>query len=680
MTPIDDRDTGSRLKWVPFTLAWDDAPLDLSFIFSDERPAGKHGFLGVVGDRMVFADGTVARFWGTCFNSGANFPTHEQSQVTARRLGKFGLNMVRTHQMDAEWSTPNIFEFNRAQPKGDTLSFDPRSMDRLDYLIYCLKQEGIYVYLDLLTYRQFLAGDGVESPEQLPPAAKPYAYFDPRLIELQKEFNRALWTHVNPYTELAYKDEPAIALTELQNESDFFSQPPVIEPYRSRLEILYGDWAARHRLQINADPVDFSKPDDQLALFMGEMQRDYYLEMIAHLREIGVRIPVAGTNWSKNLAVLESQRVTDFTDTHWYWNFPFWEGDLPPGLPPGFADQVPMVSQAKNGFVNGAFQRLLDRPLFVSEWDHAWPDEWRAESPLAYAAVASLQGWSGMTIHTYRYSSYGPVDRIGGGASTINGVTYRNHFDTFNDPAKFGLFYHAALMFRRGDVQRANQRIGIRVDEDMRGWRLAGPGNIPALAVHPEMHMTGMLLPGDGVEVTSVVDALASAVQHDAGEVRSDTGELWRSWEQGFGWIDTPRTKAAYGFLARVGRIDLDGFDLEISTDFAIVALSSLTDDTICDSASLLLTAVGRCDNTDARYDKERKHQLDPGHAPIVVEAIEGGVAIATNRRDLKVWVISDRGEAVSTVPSRLDNGKLHFAIGPQPAWNPSSIYYLIRP
>lgn len=174
-------------------------------------------------------------------------------------------------------------------------------MDRLDYLIYCLKQEGIYVYLDLLTYRQFLAGDGVESPEQLPPAAKPYAYFDPRLIELQKEFNRALWTHVNPYTELAYKDEPAIALTELQNESDFFSQPPVIEPYRSRLEILYGDWAARHRLQINADPVDFSKPDDQLALFMGEMQRDYYLEMIAHLREIGVRIPVAGTNWSKTL-------------------------------------------------------------------------------------------------------------------------------------------------------------------------------------------------------------------------------------------------------------------------------------------------------------------------------------------------------------------------------------------
>ena len=119
-----------------------------------------------------------------------------------------------------------------------------------------------------------------------------------------------------------------------------------------------------------------------------------------------------------------------------------------------------MVRERQNGFVNGVFQRRIDRPFFVSEWDHAWPDEWRAESSIAYAAVTALQGWSGMAIHTYRYASYGPVDQISGGASTINGVTYRNHFDSFNDPAKFGLFYHAALIVRRADVRRAEKRCG----------------------------------------------------------------------------------------------------------------------------------------------------------------------------------------------------------------------------
>src|SRR4029077_15458722 len=148
----------------------------------------------------------------------------------------------------------------------------------------------------------------------------------------------------------AYKDEPAIALTELQNESDFFSQPATIEPYRSRLEDRYREWAERNGHSVAHAPVDFRQPNDQIAQFMIDIQRDYYVEMIAHLRSVGVRIPIAGTNWSKSLAVLESQRSTDFTDTHWYWNFPFWEEPPPTGWPAGFADRKPMVSTARNGF------------------------------------------------------------------------------------------------------------------------------------------------------------------------------------------------------------------------------------------------------------------------------------------------------------------------------------------
>ncbi len=174
----------------PFTLHWNDqVPIDISFVFEHEKPAGKHGFLTVQGEQLVFADGAPGRFWGTNFNSGANFPEHAYAEMVARRLAKFGVNIVRTHQMDAEWATPNIFQFNRLRPKDHTRSLDPESLDRLDYLFYCLKQQGIYIYLDLLTYRQFKPGDGVDAVASLPQAAKPYHYFDPRLIELQKEFN-----------------------------------------------------------------------------------------------------------------------------------------------------------------------------------------------------------------------------------------------------------------------------------------------------------------------------------------------------------------------------------------------------------------------------------------------------------------------------------------------------------
>ena len=131
-------------KYVPYVLPWDDMPIDISHVFEHEKPAGKHGFMTVQGNRFVFQDGTEMKFWGTNFNSGANFPPHEYSRKVAKRLAKTGINIVRFHQLDAEWSTPNIFQFAKEiQQQYKKPGSEPGSPD---YLIYCLK-EGIYIYL-----------------------------------------------------------------------------------------------------------------------------------------------------------------------------------------------------------------------------------------------------------------------------------------------------------------------------------------------------------------------------------------------------------------------------------------------------------------------------------------------------------------------------------------------------
>jgi hypothetical protein len=659
-------------KWVPFNLSWDEnVPIDISFVFEHEKPAGKHGFLQVKGDCLVFQDGTEGRFWGTNFNSGANFPDHDYAEMVARRLEKFGVNIVRTHQMDAEWATPNIFQFNRAIPKDNTRSLDPESLERLDYLFYCLKQHGIYIYLDLLTYRQFRPGDEVDAVDLLPQAAKPYHYFDRRLIDLQKEYNEALWTHVNPYTGLAYKDDPTIVLTELVNESDFFAQPVVLEPYRTNLETRYLNWLELAALPAPNLPIDFRKPDAPMARFFVEVMQEYYRELIVHLRKIGVRIPINGTNWSINLAVTAAQRAVDFCDSHAYWNFPLWESSG--------TNTTPMVTLYDNVFASLSAARLAGKPFFVSEWDQAWPDEWRAESPLAYAAVAALQGWSGVTIHTYRYNTWKAEDRLGGGAETINGITYRNHFDAANDPAKFGLFYHAALLLRRGDIQPAKKTAGLHFPNDPAEWLLKRPGEIPALKGLPERHKTVLLLPGaeTATDLTQPWDQ--SLVLEKKGGVTADTGEAGRSWQERWGWIDTPRTKAVYGFLGQAGRIRLHGLELEVKTDFATIALSSLTNEPLEQSDIILLTAVGRCDNTAAVYNEAHTLQNSFGRPPVLIEAIVAKIYLKTNRENLKLLVISEHGELVTRLPVKYEDGVLSFEIGAQPDWNPSTIYHLIK-
>jgi hypothetical protein len=658
-------------NWVPFTLSWNDhLPVDISFVFADEKPAGKHGFLTVRGDGFAFQDGTPGRFWGTNFNSGACFPAHPDSEMVARRLAKIGLNIVRFHQMDAEWATPNIFEQNRAVPKDTTRSLDPVSMDRLDYLIHCLKEQGIYVYLDMLTYRQFRAEDGVDAYEQLPQAAKPYLYFDPRLIKLQREYNEQLWNHHNPYTGLDYKDDPAIVMCELVNEADFFTHPVTIEPYRTRFEAIYRTWAVDQGVTLTAGPVDFAKPDADMSRFFVEKMMDYNRDMVMHLRSLGVKIPLTGTNWTTTLGVAAAQAEMDYCDSHVYWNYPWTD-------PVGTVTSRPMVAELYNDYAVLAMMRLEGKPFFVSEWDHAYPATFRAESVLPLAAVSSFQNWGGAAIHTYRYGTWVPEDRLAGASSTINGIVYRNFFDAFNDPAKFGLFYHAALIVRRGDVRPAENRVAVCMPEDG-NWQKLSVNDLPGLVGLPETSQVDMVAPGHKPQAQRVISAVEKPAD-EPGELISDTGELRRNWKERIGIIDSPRTKAAYGFLCDAGPVKMNGLEIESGNDFGVVALSSLTDDPIETSHSMLLTAIGRCENSGAQYNEEHTRLLSAGTHPMLIEAIAAQIKLKTNRPNLKVFVISEHGELVRKLPTKYADGVLQFAIGPQPDWDPSTMYYLIR-
>jgi len=665
-SPVLSGQGDSIRKTIPYTLPWDDMPVDLSFVYAGEKPAGRHGFLKVEGDQFIFEDGTKAKFWGTCFNSAQCFPSHEHSAKVAKRLAKTGVNIVRFHQMDAEWSTPNIFQFTKGENKPNTLSFDPVSIDRLDYLIHCLRQEGIYIHMDLLTYRRFKEGDGLKDAYLLDDAAKPYSTYNKKLIDLQKKFNYDIWTHINPYTGMAYKDDPAIVLVEITNEADLFTQKPVLEPYRTELEDRYRAWAKNKKIKLPGGKIDFTKNEKTILQFFIDVTQDYYRDMIQHMRETGVKIPITGTNWSRGVAHLSSQLVTDYTDSHAYTSGDGGWRDIN-----GKFGNKPNIGGTNNMFPSLAFNRVAGKPFFVSEWDNPWPNEWRAESSLLMAAVGSLQGWGGFSIHTYRYGLDEDVDMIGKPITSrsIGNRAYRGGvFDTFNDPAKFGLFYHAALIMRRGDVKPSGKVTYIRMDDIT-----AGP-NIKALQLSPEQNRTEMIVPGVK-SGTSFVSPDTELVKTETGEVMSDTRELYRNLKKQFGWIDSPGTKAVYGFVGKEEPISLSDVKIDVKTDFATIAISSLTDDPVKSSPNMLLTAVGRADNTNAVYNEERNIQIDPGHGPIQVEIIEATIEIETDIPNLRVFSVNPQGFIIGYIPSSYKDGIFRFEIGKEY----QSMYYLIQ-
>lgn len=647
------------MRYIPFPAYYDDAPIDLSFVYQDEKPAGKHGFLQAKGDNFVFEDGTVARFWGTNFNGGANFPAFEYSEKIAKRLAKIGVNLVRFHQLDAEWDHPNIFAFTNGKRQGDTLSLDIESMKRLDYLIYCLKNEGIYCYLDILTYRKFKSGDGVENALQLPDSAKPYHYYNPRLIELQKKFIYDLFTHVNPYTNLAYKDDPVFVLCEIVNESDFFSRNIAVEPYASEFRALYRQWLDENKIEADADRCDINTmADKNLVEFKIQLQEAYYKDFDAFMRSIGVKIPITGTNWTINSANIKAQRKTDFIDSHVYFYDWVWQENEK-----HCANRAISENPDYNLHIL-SIMRAYGKPFFVSEWDMPWPNEYRAESPLYYAAVGALQNWSGFAIHTYAYSARLQYMNILGkevSSSMIGNVPYREGiFSTWNDPAKFGLFYHAALITRRADVDPSVNKIQVKLntDTDLALPQLEHISEISSFATSFE----------EGVDPKTV-----TAADHGKKELLSDNGQLYRNWDKKYGYIKSPRTKCAYGFLGENPPIDLDGITIKTETDFAVVAFSSLNDNPIDQSDNILLTTVGRAKNTGAEFEGSK--MTNYGTAPILIEVIQTEIEMKTKRNDLVVRSVNAEGFYIGKIPSSYENGVLKFTLG----ITAPSMYYLIQ-
>ena len=136
----------------------------------------------------------------------------------------------------------------------DKQHIDAEQMDRLDYLVAQLKRNGIYVDLNLHVSREFTAADGFPDTDKLPKQDKVVSWFEPRMIELQKNYARDLLAHTNPYTGLRWADDPAVALVEINNEDTLlgaaqsgeinelpdFYRGPLLRRWNTFLQARYG--------------------------------------------------------------------------------------------------------------------------------------------------------------------------------------------------------------------------------------------------------------------------------------------------------------------------------------------------------------------------------------------------------------------------------------------------------
>ena len=212
------------LASVPFARAADMVPFVIPQEVSDKSLVALPALPAVAtdGPRVKARDGHFFlgderfRAWGVNFCFAANFPTHEQAKLTARRLSAFGVNAVRLHHMDGQAFPSGIWD-----PK-DPLKLSAEALDRLDFFIDQLAASGIRTNLNLHVSRSHAKALKLPEADKLPSMDKIADLFTPELIAAQKAYARDLLGHVSAYRKVRYADDPAIAWVEINNEDRFF--------------------------------------------------------------------------------------------------------------------------------------------------------------------------------------------------------------------------------------------------------------------------------------------------------------------------------------------------------------------------------------------------------------------------------------------------------------------------
>lgn len=373
--------------------------------FSDNAPAGTYGKVVLAGPgHMEFEKrpGTQLRF-----RAAYHFASEWSMMALIRKksgkelkplidayvaeLRRRGYNMVRSHTVEQ-------FLMLDAPEKGRP---DPRFADALDYFFARLKENGIYLNLNIAA-NQFLYPFRVTSQSR-PADIKPKMIFGDRQTRQDwLDTARYFLCHVNPYTGLALKDDPMLVCVEPFNELG------MAVPRRVYKKEETGKWVGEKFrafvLRRNGKVDDSIFPEKPNEVGGGKLRREWMefcIEslretgawMNARLRELGCKAPIGQYNLapSRFYGDIRSEQ-SDFVLRNSYFCHP---SDL--SRPGSITRQQSAIENGVPHFTNIASSRFFDRPLIVTEYNHA-RNRYEYEQ-FIFPAYAAFQGFTGITMH-----------------------------------------------------------------------------------------------------------------------------------------------------------------------------------------------------------------------------------------------------------------------------------------
>lgn len=454
--------------WTPFSIGWEETATPVwDFSSHYDAPAGKHGFLQVVGPIFQFPNGKRLRMWGVNVASTANFPTREEAPKVVSYLKRLGINAVRFAHLDSTWYKSLIDYRNKRE-----LAYHEDNFDKFFFFLNELRKAGIYYVLDGRHGFEFMT-DEFSYLDRFwrNRGCNLLLYFSSAMQQHHKKYLKKLLLTRNPYSGLALADDPALAGLQMLNETflirngDYVkTQENIPEPLQKEFIEAWQRWTPR---LTGPKPAHYNDSTvQQRREFFSDLERRYFQAMYRYYRdELKVKSPIASTSCYIGYSALPSAADGEYTEGHSYYSLPQDEDLLSDDdlqlsggrklrlarLPdsPGYRDNsylrwLPFSLQQRIGY----------QPYVMGEWNHVHPFPERFDGPLWMALLSNRQDFDGMFLFTIAHSPWETIRERN--CDVLIG---------FEDPSTIINMIPAALVWHEQQITPAEKTLEVRVPQ-----------------------------------------------------------------------------------------------------------------------------------------------------------------------------------------------------------------------
>ncbi len=636
-------------EWLPLTfkpLTEKGSVMDISHQL--DAPAGKYGFV-VAKPNGTFEfekrPGVPVRFWGANICMQTCFVDRDKSREIMEDLAAWGYNTVRYHHFD--------------QGSGWVWMTDD-DLDKLFYQQAEARKRGIYATIDLYTLRKMtLPKYGNVKEAEFKMLCYMTDESDEAYVDLMR-FTEKLMTTVNPYTGLAWKDDPAITHISLINESSLTTRIHQVSPLtRPIVERAFAKWCRE-----NGRGGDREK---LLNEFLEFAAKRFYNRITKDLREMGVRIPFTDQNMVITDTTQKARLTYDYVDSHFYWGHPIHLGG-PRSSWNWLMNSNSIITDWGGETKESIRIRILGKPNTISEWCYCHPNPFSAEEQVIMPALAGMQGFDGLYHFGYAHTRLDKPETIG-------------MYDTVYNPVKRVGVRVGSMLFLRRDVAESEvvlpYRLGDRVSYGplvtVAKCGMLDPANPPK-----EKPVPGNLTANELI-ANLIAEKRIPANSYDAEKqiARSTTGELEMNHADTTFRVVTPKTEAFV--LPQGGNMAGNIMSVKNRKVNAVFAIAAVDGQPLKSSERMLLAHMTENRNVGGEYvAPEMSIWTKEGTTEIVVRRGIAEIELALpNVKTIHACDFS--GKRLFEVALTREDGKTFLTADTKTDHGPVAVYEVVR-